>query len=505
MPPLYITVYDFAQCFDALWLEDCIVSLWKLGIRDETLSTLYDMNKKAVIQVKTPVGISNKFSQETIVKQGTVSGPPMCSTSTAEFAALNKVRGFPIGNFNINTIILVDDILNANSAPDDVITSHKNMEVFSHLKRLPVNGRKCFLLPINAKEACKIPCLKFEGIRMEVVDLVLYLGNIFSSKGDNKEKIKDRVNKAKTCMIESISLCSEITLGVYIVQSLLLAQSMMFIPTLLFGAQTWTNLTVEDTKMIKTSQLQFLKRILRAPSSACNSITFLELGVLPAQYEIHIMKLTFLHHILTLEEDDPVKVVYMEQLKTPEEKNWAQEVLKLRTMYEIKESDLEIVELSKDEWKAIVSNGVKEQAIISLNEEKNCLSKSSSFPDAEYLQPSKYLFHFTVSRACLLFRVRCRIINIKDVQRYKFGDDQSCRVCGDSDETINHVLTECSALTRQQVGVGDEYSEDLEVLDRVIQRVEEFQDAVEEQEEAGEYTISELSTPFCKWGKLSPL
>ena len=261
---------------------------------------------------------------------------------------------------------------------------------------------------------------------------------------------------------------------------------MMFIPTLLFGAQTWTNLTVEDTKMIKTSQLQFLKRILRAPSSACNSITFLELGVLPAQYEIHIMKLTFLHHILTLEEDDPVKVVYMEQLKTPEEKNWAQEVLKLRTMYEIKESDLEIVELSKDEWKAIVSNGVKEQAIISLNEEKNCLSKSSSFPDAEYLQPSKYLFHFTVSRACLLFRVRCRIINIKDVQRYKFGDDQSCRVCGDSDETINHVLTECSALTRQQVGVGDEYSEDLEVLDRVIQRVEEFQDAVEEQEEAGE-------------------
>ena len=48
------------------------------------------------------------------------------------------------------------------------------------------------------------------------------------------------------------------------------------------------------------------------------------------------------------------------------------------------------------------------------------------------------------------------------------------------------MLTECSALTRQQVGVGDEYSEDLEVLDRVIQRVEEFQDAVEEEEEAGE-------------------
>ena len=481
--PLYITVYDFAQCFDALWLEDCIVSLWKLGVRDETLSTLYNMNKKAVIQVKTPVGISNEFSQETIVKQGTVSGPPMCSTSTAEFAALNRVRGFPIGNFNVSTIILVDDILNANTAPDDVIISHENMKDFSHLKRLPVNGRKCFLLPINSKESCKIPCLKFEGIRMEVVDLICYLGNMFSSKGDNKEKIKDRVNKAKTCMIESISLCSEITLGVYIVQSLLLAQSMMFIPTLLFGAQTWTNLSVEDSKLIKTSQLQFLKRILRAPSSVCNSITYLELGVLPAQYEIHIMKLTFLHHILTLEEDDPVQLVYNEQLKIPEEKNWANELLKIRSTYKIEETDEEISTLLKDEWKALVSQAVKKVALLSLNEEKNSLSKSSSFPDAESFTPSSYLFHFAVTQACLLFRVRSRIINIKDVQRYKYGEDLCCRVCSGSEETIDHVLTSCPALTHQQVSVGDEYSDDLEVLECVIRRVEEFQEKVDEQEE----------------------
>ena len=55
--PLYVTVYDFAQCFDALWLEDCIVSMWNIGVRDETLSTLYNMNKKATIKVKTPVGV----------------------------------------------------------------------------------------------------------------------------------------------------------------------------------------------------------------------------------------------------------------------------------------------------------------------------------------------------------------------------------------------------------------------------------------------------------------
>ena len=485
--PLYITVYDYAQCFDALWLEDCIVSLWNLGVRDETLSTIYNMNKKAVIQVKTPVGMSNKFTQETIVKQGTVSGPPMCSTSTAEFVAKNKVRGFPLGETRIYTMVLVDDILNANTAPDDVIKSHENMEQFSELKRLPVNGKKCFLLPINARNLWKIPHLKHKGTRLEIVETVLYLGNIFNNKGDNKDKIKDRVNKAKTCMIESISVCSEITLGVYVVESLLLAQSMIFIPTLLYGAQTWTNLTVEDAKSLKTVQLQFLKRILRVPSSACNAIVFLELGVVPVSFEMQIMKLTFLHHILSLDDDDPVKSSYIEQLKIPDEKNWANEVKRLRSTYQITETDAEIATVPKSEWKDKIANTIKTEVIRSLNEEKNNLSKSSVFPDAVTLQPSKYLYHFTVNHACLLFRVRCRIADIKDLQRYKYGSDQGCRCCDvDAEETLDHVLSECPGLCSQQCSSGDEYSEDMLVLERVVTRIQEFTDKVDKADEEAE-------------------
>ena len=460
-----------------------IVSLWKLGVRDETLSNLYNMNKKTVIQVKTPVGTSDKFSQETIVKQGTVSGPPMCSTSTAEFAAVNKVRGFPLGNLSINTMILVDDILNTNGISDDVIKSHENMEEFSHVKRLSINGKKCFVLPVNVKEPSNIPSLKYEGIRVEIVDSVLYLGNKFNNKGNNKDKIKDRKNKAKTVMIESVSLCSEITLGVYIIQSLLLTQSMMFLPTLLYGAQTWTKLSVEDSKQIKTTQLEFLKRILRVPSSACNVVVYLELGVLPALLEIHVMKLTFLHHILTLDDDDPVKQMYQEQLKIPNEKNWANEVMELRSMYELGESDEQIMAIGKEEWKAEVNNTVKTQAIGKLNDEKNSLSKSSTYPDAESFKTSKYLLHFTVSSACLLFRVRCKIVDVKDLHQYKYGDDKVCRCCGTSDETLAHVLTECLGLMSQQCSVGDEFSDDLQVLEKVVVRVQEFIDKVDEEDD----------------------
>ena len=480
--PLYITVYDFAQCFDALWLEDCIVSLWKLGVQDETLSTLYQMNKKATIQVKTPIGMTDKFTRETIVKQGTVAGPPMCSTSTAEFVAMNKVRGFPIGGTSISSMILVDDVLNANSCPGDVITSHDNMENFSMLKRAPLNGSKCYVLPVNTKHPFTIPCLKHGNLNLDVVEKVLYLGNMFNRKGDNKDKIKDRVQKSKTCMIESFSVCSEITLGIYTIQSLLLAHNMIFIPTMLYGAQTWTNLTVNDERILRTTQLQFLKRTLRVPSSACNSVTILELGVLPVISEIHVLKLTFLHHVLTLDEGDPVKEVYKEQLKLPEEKNWANEVRQLRAVYELPESDIEVMSLPKDEWKMQVDGAVRMKAVDDLNQEKNSLSKSSSLPDSDSLQTSKYLYHFKISHSCLLFRVRSRTIDIKEAQSFKYGNDMECRGCGDCPETVHHVLCECPALKSEKCNRGDEYSELLSTLEKVVLRAEEFMELIDSEE-----------------------
>ena len=105
------------------------------------------------------------------------------------------------------------------------------------------------------------------------------------------------------------------------------------------------------------------------------------------------------------------------------------------------------------------------------------------FPDAVILQPSKYLYHFTVHHACLLFRVRCRIADIKEFQRYKYGNDLGCRCCDGDAETLDHVLSECTGLSSQQCSSGDEYSDDMQVLGRVISRVQEFADKVDEREE----------------------
>ena len=73
----------------------------------------------------------------------------------------------------------------------------------------------------------------------------------------------------------------------------------MFLPTILFNSQSWTNLTKGDMEKLSATQMKFLKRILHAVSSTSNIVVLMELGVAPIEQEIHIRQLVFLHHILT--------------------------------------------------------------------------------------------------------------------------------------------------------------------------------------------------------------
>ena len=70
--------------------------------------------------------------------------------------------------------------------------------------------------------------------------------------------------------------------------------------------------------------------------------TFLELGILPIQFEIDMKKLNFLWKIVQKENDDPVKQIYVELKRNSFEKNWANEVMELRSRYDLPLYDDEV-------------------------------------------------------------------------------------------------------------------------------------------------------------------
>ena len=78
----YCYFADAYKCLDKLWLKDCLVELWRAGMREREVYMLYEMNKKSNIVIETPVGMTDSITMHEIVKQCTIYGPKLCSMAT---------------------------------------------------------------------------------------------------------------------------------------------------------------------------------------------------------------------------------------------------------------------------------------------------------------------------------------------------------------------------------------------------------------------------------------
>ena len=408
--PLYIVLYDYKQCFDSLWLSDCLLSLWSLGVKSETLNNIKNLNETCNMAIKTPVGITNEATVKSIVQQGSVSGGVLCSASTGEVTQEDLGSGCQIGTTTIKALTFVDDIASTNTKAADTYTSHSSIVWFSRKKRIPLNIPKCMGLGINRRPVDILPRLKIDRVTLKWTDVAVYLGDHFNTAGTNKHMIEDRIKKGQACIITATAMCNETTLGSYTIETLLLLYKSLFLPVVLYNSQAWSNLSKVDITSLKTVQLKFLKRIFHTPPSTSNPVTLLETGSLPIEQEVNVRQLNFLHHILTLDDSDPVKNVYLEQLKLSNEKNWGNEIQNLRSKYQIVETDAEIATLTKETWKKLVKKNVKAYALEILNEELSLQKHGSQIGQYNELRPQNYLSTLSPYKARKMFHVRAGVM-----------------------------------------------------------------------------------------------
>jgi hypothetical protein len=199
-----------------------------------------------------------------------------------------------------------------------------------------------------------------------------------------------------------------------------------------------------DLKNLQTVQLKYLKRMMEVPKSTPTVGIYLELGFLPISKEIHRRQLVFLHHILSLDADDPVQRVYHEQQKLPYESNWANEIAPLRQEYNILEEDEEIAALSYEQWKSLVKKAVTAKTLLELNETAGRGSKSHHL-QKQTLQREPYIICLYPSEAKCIFRVRTRTVSCKANQKGSFKD-LSCRLCESQAEETQQHLANCPAV-----------------------------------------------------------
>ena len=167
--PLFLTLYDYSQCFDSLWLTDSLISLLKLGVEKEVVSIIKELNESANIIVKTSSGTTEEFQVKSVVQQGSVSGGLLCVASLAEIIKENLGIGFQIGAAVLKALAFVDDIITLNHNHIDAYTAHESVVWFSAKKRLTLNAPKCMSLIINKQAETVVPRLKVKNIIVPTV------------------------------------------------------------------------------------------------------------------------------------------------------------------------------------------------------------------------------------------------------------------------------------------------------------------------------------------------
>ena len=66
-------IFDLVQCFDGLWLDECMNNVFESlpsEQQDDKLALIYESNVKNLVAVKTPVGQTETVNINKIVTQG---------------------------------------------------------------------------------------------------------------------------------------------------------------------------------------------------------------------------------------------------------------------------------------------------------------------------------------------------------------------------------------------------------------------------------------------------
>ena len=371
--PIDIQIFDYKQCFDSLWLQECLNDLYSAGLNDDKFALLYNVNSRVNIAVKTPVGKTDRQDIRNVITQGDVFGPIFCSKQVDTFGqeCLEKSQYTYLyrGEVEIPPLSMVDDVLCVSECGFKTSMAHGYMKMKTDSKKLQFGSDKCKKLHVGKMyDDFKCQTLKVDNWKeveikneetgideiedfvegeeeMKVKNEEKYLGDVISTDGRNIKNIKARVAKGKGITSKILSILEGIPFGKFYYEVAVILRDSLLVSSMLCNSEAWYNITNAELNLLETVDVQFLRSVLRAPRATPKEMLFLELGCIPLRELIKKRRILFLHYILNESQESMINKFLKTQLKTQKPKDWTTQVLK--DLKELK------IELNLEELKGI--------------------------------------------------------------------------------------------------------------------------------------------------------
>ena len=291
----YITFIDLQKAFDSVPRE----KVWKClerrySIRGKLKKAIISLYDPCLCTVRTGYQNETWFNIESGVKQGSVISPLLFIAYMNEVTARFKEGYEQRGEGDV--MIYADDIAVWSDSRQGIVEALERWQIVLTEAGLKMNVAKTEIMKVSRDQEEEEVIVEISGNKIKNVTEVKYLGSVFSSQGNNKVEINDRIVQ-----------CTKTTGALYPILKdehvPLRAKKVIFdsiiTPTLTYGAETWTMNKRERSKIQATEM-----RTLRAILGKTRKDRIREgVGVVSVLRKIDAAQLRWLGHLERMDED----------------------------------------------------------------------------------------------------------------------------------------------------------------------------------------------------------
>ena len=476
--PIVLQIYDYAQMFDSISLEQALSDIYDAGVDDDTLTLLHQANKEIHMSVKTPNGLTDRQILRNIVLQGDTWGSILASVQvdTIGKECVEEGLGYLYkGILPVGFLGLVDDIIGVTEAGLDAQKMNAFINVKTAEKTLQFGPTKCKSMlvgkdienVINSElmvDSWEVDYKETDNgeddfiesyvgqVPIDKTDEQKYLGFIISSKGDNMANIREMKKKSFGIIKKIFNKLNSLQLRNYYFECSLIFMNSMLRGSILYACDMYYNLKETELRQIERIEEEYLRKVLQTTRGCPITQLYLEMGQYPARFEIQRMRCLYLKYILNEKDESLLKKVFNLQLKQKSRGDWASTVLDDLKELRFDETLDVIKQMSENMFKNILNRRIKENALQYLTGRQKSKGKPIKYTEiqmAEYLLPTNS--NLTISQKQKLFSVKNRMIEISENFPNKQMEDKC--PCGQP-ETILHIYN-CETLNTGETQILD--------------------------------------------------
>ena len=288
--PVVLQIYDYAQMFDSINLEEAINDIYNAGLDDENLALIFKANEEIHMAVKTPGGLTTRQILKNIVLQGDTWGSISASVRVDSIAKDIHESGLGYmykDSLQVSVLGLVDDLIGVTEAGYQAQQMNVEFNVKSAEKCLQFGFTKCKSMLVGKNQESVINTeLMVDRWREEHIDdsesgeteLVehhlgeipidkvteyKYLGFVISAEGNNMVNIIALRNKSIGVIRTIMTKLERLSLRKYYFECAIIFMNSILRGSIMYASDTYYNLTESQLRSIERIKETYLRKVLK--------------------------------------------------------------------------------------------------------------------------------------------------------------------------------------------------------------------------------------------------